>query len=42
MIMSEVEFNVVYWEDRVGGELKRINKKMDEYAYKRVESVDSG
>ncbi len=34
--MSEVEFNVVYWEDDVGGKLKRVDKRMDEYAYKIV------
>ncbi len=34
--MSKVEFNVVYWEDDVGGKLKRVDKRMDEYAYKIV------
>jgi len=32
--MGEVEFNIVYWEDEIGGKLRRISKKMDEYAYK--------
>ena len=29
-----VEFDIVYWKDKVKGELSRMHKKMDEYAYR--------
>jgi len=32
--MSNVEFNIVYWKDDIGSQIERINKKMEEYAYK--------
>ena len=34
--MEKVEFDIVYWEDDVGGKLKRMHKKMEEYAYKII------
>ncbi|MCD6493434.1 MAG: DUF22 domain-containing protein [Archaeoglobaceae archaeon] len=34
--MGYVEFDIVYWKDEVGGEIGRIHRKMDEYAYKIV------
>lgn len=35
-LMRSIEFDMVYWKDEVGGEILRMHKKMDEYAYKII------